>query len=154
MEEGVYYFMGLSLNTAGIGDSIKRRKLFNYAKKHTSSAGDIFSAGNSQFWKKERLWVNQWGCGRGAVIFSHGSSNARRVLIAFMESLDYKILSVTHNSNGKYHKHIIINTIIKGSPFILINYYAPNDENGQIQVLNEIQEQLDLLDPDQDIQII
>ena len=49
---------------------------------------------------------------------------------------------------------IIINTIIEGSPFILINYYAPNDENGQIQVLNEIHEQLDLLDPDQDTQII
>ena len=32
----------LSLNTAGIGDSIKRRKLFNYAKKHTSSAGIVF----------------------------------------------------------------------------------------------------------------
>ena len=43
---------------------------------------------------------------------------------------------------------------MKGSPFILINYYAANDENGQIQVLNEIQEQLDLLDPDQDTQII
>ena len=41
---------------------------------------------------------------------------------------------------------------MKGSPFILINYYTPNVENGQI--LNEIQEQLDLLDPDQDTQII
>ena len=40
------------------------------------------------------------------------------------------------------------------SPFILINYYAPNNENGQIQVLNEIQEQFDLLDLDQDTQII
>ena len=49
---------------------------------------------------------------------------------------------------------MVIETIIKGSPFILINYYAPNDENGQIQVLNEIQEQLDLLDLDQDTQII
>ena len=37
---------------------------------------------------------------------------------------------------------------MKRSHFILINYYAPNDENGQIQVLNEIQEQLDHLDPD------
>ena len=32
----------LNLNTAGIGDSIKRRKLFNYAKEHTSSAGIVF----------------------------------------------------------------------------------------------------------------
>ena len=87
---------------------------------------------------------------RGSYFFTR-LSNARGVLIAFRESLDYKILSVTHNSNGGF---IIINTIIKGSPFILINYYAPNDENGRIQVLNEIQEQLDLLDPDQDTQII
>ena len=48
----------------------------------------------------------------------------------------------------------MINTIIKGSPFILINYYAPSDENGQIQVLSEIQEQLNLLDPDQDTHVI
>ena len=112
---------------------------------------NCLSAGNSQFEKNERLWVNQWGCGREAVIFSHGSSNARGVLIAFRESLDFKILSVTHDNNGRF---IIINTIIKESLFIFINYYAPNDENGQIQILNEIQEQLDLLDPDQDTQII
>ena len=60
-------------------------------------------------------------------------------------------LSFTHDSSGRF---IIINTIIKGSPFILINYYTPNDENGQIQVLNEIQEQLDLLDHDQGTKII
>ena len=40
------------------------------------------------------------------------------------------------------------------TPFISINYYAPNDENGEIQVPNEIQEQLDHLDPDQDTRII
>ena len=73
------------------------------------------------------------------------------VSIAFRESLDYKILSVTHDNNGRF---IIIYTIIKGFPFILINYYAPNDENGQIQILSEIQEQLDILDSDQDTQII
>ena len=83
--------------------------------------------------------------------FSHGSSNDMEVLIAFGELLDYKILSVTYDSNWRF---IIINTIMKGSPSILINYYAPNNKNGQIQVLNEIQKQLDHLDPDQDTQII
>ena len=125
------------MNTAGIRDSIERRKLFNYAKKHTSSAGILFLQETDSSVKNERLWVNPWGCCREAIIFSYGSSDAREVLIAFRESLDYKILSVTHDSNGRF---IIINTIINGFPFILINYYAPNDENGQIQVLNEIQE--------------
>ena len=142
----------LSLNTAGIGDFIKRPKLFNYAEKHTSSAGIVsLQETHSSEKKNERLWVNQWGCGRGAVIFSHGSSDARGVLIAIRESLDYKILSVTLDSNGRF---IVINIIMKGSPFILINYYAPNYENGQIQVLDEIQDQLDILDPDQETQII
>ena len=96
--------------------------------RNTSSAGIVFLQETHSSGKNERLWIDQWGCGREAVIFSHGSSNARGVLIAFRESLDYKILSVTHDSNGRF---IIINTIIKGS-FILINHYASNDENGQI----------------------
>ena len=120
----------LSLNIAGIGDSIKRHKLFNCAKKHTSSAGIVFLQETHSSEKNERLWVNQWGCGREAAIFSHGSSNARGVLIDFRESLDYKILSVTQDSNGRF---VIIYTIINGSPFILINYYAPNDENGKFK---------------------
>ena len=113
--------------------------------------GIVFLQENRSSEKNERLWVNQWGCGKEAVIFSHGSSNAREVLIAFRESHDYKIPSVMHDSNKRF---IIINAVIKGSLFLLINFYAPNDENGQIQVLNEIQEQLDHLDPDQDTQII
>ena len=67
----------LSLNTAGIGDSIERRKIFNYAKKHASSAGIVFLQETHCSEKYEGIWVNQWSCGREAVIFSHGSSNAR-----------------------------------------------------------------------------
>ena len=74
-------------------------------------------------WKRDSYFFSRfikcWGGGGGRGM----------VLIAFRESLDYKILSGTHDSNGRL---IIINTIIKGSAFILIDYYAPNDENGQI----------------------
>ena len=64
----------LSLNTVGIGDSIERRKVFNYAKKHTSSAGIIFL--QKTVLKKRKVMgisVELW---RKAVIFSHRSSNA------------------------------------------------------------------------------
>ena len=142
----------LSLNTAGIGYSIKRRKLFNYPKKHTSSAGTVFLQETHSSEQNERLWVNQWAV-EERQLFVHMVHQMLwgRILIAFRESLDYNILSVTCDNNGRF---IVINTIIKGSPFILINYYAPNDENRKIQVLNEIQEQLGLLDLDQDAQII
>ena len=62
--------------------------------------------------------------------FSHDSSNARGVLIAFRESLDYKILSVTQDSNERF---IIINTIINGSPFILIIIMHPMTKMGKFK---------------------
>ena len=35
---------------------------------------------------------------------------------------------------------------IQGSPFIIINYYAPDKENDQLLVLNEINQTKDELD--------
>ena len=43
---------------------------------------------------------------------------------------------------------------IQGSPFITINYYAPDKENEQLLVLNEINQTIDELDVEQNIQII
>ena len=40
--DGMYKFDVLSLNTAGIGDSFERRKVFNYLKKSCSSKGVLF----------------------------------------------------------------------------------------------------------------
>ena len=50
----------LSLNTAGIGDSFKRRKVFNYLKKNCSSKGVIFLQKTHNVKKNEELWNNQW----------------------------------------------------------------------------------------------
>ena len=87
----------LSLITAGIGDSIKGCKLFNFAKKHTSSAGIVFLQETHSSEK-----VKDYGYISGAVeerqfFFSHGSSNDMGALIAFGDLLDYKILSVTYD---------------------------------------------------------
>ena len=47
----------LSLNTAGIGDSFKRRKVFNYLKKNCKSKAVIFFRkrivlGKEEIWNK------------------------------------------------------------------------------------------------------
>ena len=79
------------------------------------------------------MWINQWGCGRNNFIFSHGESNARGVMIAVRESLDIKVTSVFKDNNGRF---IILYAYIQDKPFLLVKYYAPNDEGGQVQTLS------------------
>ena len=54
-------------------------------------------------------------------------------------------------NNGRY---IILNIQIQGSPFIIIKYHAPDNENDQLLVLNEINQAMDELDVEQNTQII
>ena len=82
----------VSLNTAGVGDHVKRRKELNYMKKQTSPKGIIFLQETHSINKIEGLWTKQLGCGKGSIIFSHGKSDTRGVLIAFREGLKYKII--------------------------------------------------------------
>ena len=83
----------------------------------------------------EDMWINQWGCGSNKLIFSHGESNARGVMTAGRESLDIKVTSVFKDNNGRF---IILYAYIQEKSFLLVNYYAPDDEGGHVQTLSEI----------------
>ena len=108
----------ISLNTRGLGNFAKRKKIFNYVKKHVSRRGIILLQETHSVQKDEKVWTNQFGCGKGSVIFSHGKSDARGVLVAFREAVDYKINSQHVDNNGRY---IVLNLLIDGSPVILVN---------------------------------
>ena len=138
----------LSLNTAGIGDSFKRRKGFNYLKKSCSSKGIVLLQETHSTARSEAVWTSQWGCGKDAV---HPTSNSKGVLIAFRESINYRIRVAQCDANGRY---IILDLEIDNCPFILINYYAPNDECQQLQALEEISNYLDRLDFKENTQFI
>ena len=141
----------LSFNTSGTGDNFKRRKIFNYLKKSCSSKGIALLQETHSTARNEAMWTNQWGCGKDSVVFSHGTSNSKGVLIAFRELVNYKILSAQCDADGRY---IILDLEIDNCPFILINYYAPNDECQQLQVLEEISNNLDKLDFKENTQFI
>ena len=81
------------------------------------------------------MWINQFGCEKGSVIFSYGKSDVRDVLVAFREAVDYKINSQHADNDGSY---IVLNLLIDGSPVILVNYYAPNYEADQVKLLNDL----------------
>ena len=93
--------------------------------------------------KDEKVWTNQFGCGKGSVIFSHGKSDARGVFVAFHEAVDYKINSQHVDNNGRY---IVLNLLIDGSPVILVNFYAPNNEADQVKLLNDLTHVFDELE--------
>ena len=73
--------------------------------------------------KIEKLYKYQW---HGSMVFSHGTSNSRGVNVAFRHGLEHEMLSdPICDPNGRY---IILNMEIQGSPYILVNCYAPNNE--------------------------
>ena len=143
----------LSLSTAGIADSFKRRKVFNYLKKTCSSKAVIFLQQTHSVKKKEGIWNNQWGCGKNSIFFAHGTSNSRGALIAiaFREGLNYKVISSHLNDSGRY---VILKVEIQSSPIILINYNAPNEEGQQVQILTEIRDILEKMELEGDTQLI
>ena len=99
--------------------------------------------------KIEKLYKYQW---HGNMIFSHNTSNSRGVIVAFRYGLEYKTLSDTIcNPNGSY---IILNMEIQGSPYILVNCYAPNNEQEQIKLFQVIRDHLKKPEPDKDVNII
>ena len=77
------------------------------------------------------------------MFFSPGTSDSRGVLIAVKNELEYKILSpVVADSGGRY---IILHIEIQESPYVILNYYAPNVENEQLRLLNKLSDKLDKL---------
>ena len=84
--------------------------------------------------KCEVPWAHQWGR-TNSIRFSHGTSASRSVFIAFLEKLDYVILDEYSNDNGNF---LILHARIQGLPVILVNYYAPDGEKEQMEVLTQI----------------
>ena len=69
------------------------------------------------------------------MIFSHGKSDARGVLIGFCEAVKYKSKARYVDKNGRY---IVLDVLIDNNPVILVNYYVPKVESEQLKVLDEL----------------
>ena len=93
-----------SFNVKGLRDYKKRRKIFNYAKKHRTKNGIAFFQETHSSREIENAWANQWG---GKVIYSHGSNDSRGVMIAFREGLDIKIENEIEDTNGRVNIYTV-----------------------------------------------
>ena len=129
-----------------MGNEKYRKQVFNYIKKHTSSNAIIFLQETHSTKKDEMLWKLQW---HRNIIFNHGSSNKKG---AFRHGLEYKSLSPEIvDDDGR---HIIVNKEIQGSPYILLNYYGPNDESNEVKVLRQMFSKLRSINFDDNVQFI
>ena len=97
----------------------------------------------------ERLWEYQW---KNKIFYSHGKSNAKGVSTLLRTGLEYKLISPKiKNRLGRY---LILHMEIQDLPYVLVNYHAPNDEQGQLCTLNEISDKLKTLSVDEDTRLI
>ena len=53
----------ISLNTAGLRDYEKRRKVFHYLRQQTIKSAIIFMQETHTIKSDEKVWTNQFGCG-------------------------------------------------------------------------------------------
>ena len=70
----------LSLNVRGLQDVNKRRAIFNFYRDRADIM--CFQETHSTV-KDEIIWRNEWG---GTIVFSHGTSQARGVVILFKKA--------------------------------------------------------------------
>ena len=85
------------------------------------------------------------------IFYSNGKPNARGVCMLLRPGLEYKLISpeIKHRL-GRY---LILHLEIQDLPYVLVNYHAPNDEQGQLCALNEISDKLKTLSMDVDIRL-
>lgn len=137
-----------SLNVRGIGELKKRKKIFNWLKKHGSENGIAFLQETYSSKEIEGQWTKNF---KGEIIFDHGTSHSKGVAILLGNELDYKIISKEISNEGRF---IILKLEIQSQECTLINSYLPNIEKDQISVLQSLVTKLESMDARDSMNII
>ena len=118
--------MALTLSTfncRGIQDTFKRKKIFHYLRSVKSDI--IFLQETHSTLNDESFWKTQWGA---QAWFSSYASNSRGVAILISNSVSVQVNSILKDPGGRF---LIMSINMNGSPVILANIYAPNNDNPQ-----------------------
>ena len=120
MEKGTNVLTILTLNVRGLRTALKRKKVLLWAMykkvdilffQETHLTDELEYITNSQFKSFDLL-------------YSHGSSNSRRVLIGISKRLSISDIRVNQGENGRF---LWVSVNIGGETLELVNIYAPND---------------------------
>ena len=118
--ERIYHL--LSCNVHGINSEVKRKKVINhFLYPEGKQRPDIFAfqeTHSSPEWKP--MWQKQFGKTGLKVLFSHGTSRSRGILLGFSETLNCKIISSDSDPNGQF---VTANVKFQGEPFTVVALY-------------------------------
>ena len=109
----------LSLNTRGMRDGIKRRRIFRYLKREKPDVCFLQETHS----EKNHLWESEWG-GKG--VFADGNTQSRGVAILFSNKISKNICDIVRDINGRY---VLCSLKINNCTYCCANIYAPTDDN-------------------------
>lgn len=127
-------FKTMSFNVRGLREEKKRASIFRFIRRKKADIVFIQEAHSKII--DETNWKNEWG---GNLLFNHGAYNARGVLTLIKPNLDFKLVNLDLDQNGRLQ---IINCYIQNSPFKLINIYAPNTITARVNFFKEVKRQI------------
>ena len=78
------------------------------------------------------VWWAEWG---GEILFAHGFKHSKGVMISFKPSLNVDFLEITLDKNGRF---LVANININQDGLCLVNIYASNDQNQQVNFFDKI----------------
>jgi exonuclease III len=110
-----------TFNCRGLQDRFKRKKVFNFLRQRCDDI--IFLQETHSHSSNHNIWTSEWG---GKIVFSSYASNSRGTAILLKPSLKYKINDSVIDVDGRF---IILDIIVDELPVILVNTYAPNQDN-------------------------
>ena len=73
----------------------------------------------------------------GLTFFSHGTTHSAGVIIHIGKNLEFKMTDKIIDTNGRF---IILLCEVQGTKCLIVNIYAPNTENLQLQFLSEVEQ--------------
>ena len=109
---------------------------------------DFFFYKKHSIIKNENTWVNDFN---GPVFFSRGTSNSCGVLIAYLGKTSFV---VNKQKTDKAGRILILDVMLDGDNYILINLYNANNETAKCKIFNELQSLLNFFDIKQNKRII
>ena len=129
-------------------EAIKRRKVFNWLVKHSSSNSIFMLQESHGTALVEQKWRNQW---RSKMFFSHGTNSSTGVLICIREDLDCKVNNELHDKNGRL---LVCDIEIQSEHYLIINYCDNNDQHGQLETFSVLESLFDKINFELDTKII
>ena len=128
-------FKLISLNARGIRSFEKRKAVFGWLLKQKVDLCFLQETYSTR--EVEFFWKKQW---KGEMFFSHGSEHSRGVLILIKNSLEFELISVRSDKEGRF---IFLEAFVQGQKFLFVNIYTPNKSSEQTLFFDQIKDELD-----------